>query len=175
VDCTNVLADITVGCMGGAGEQWLIVRNRRGRELLDLLGDEVRVSAPGRGCSRAGAVKGFAANVARAAGGLPLRAMPDRLRPAMGWLMPRIGPKGLEFARARVEMKAVETVLHPRRAMPRHAAADEDHDPGPCPGAGRPYELTPEADEIAAPAQASAQAPAQAPASEAAALAVRRA
>jgi coenzyme F420 hydrogenase subunit beta len=119
VDCTNVLADITVGCMGGAGEQWLIVRNRRGRELLDLLGDEVRVSAPGRGCSRAGAVKGCAANVARAAGGLPLRAMPDRLRPAMGWLMPRIGPKGLEFARARVEMKAVETVLHPRRAMPR--------------------------------------------------------
>jgi hypothetical protein len=59
--------------------------------------------------------------------------------------------------------------------MPRHAAPDEDHDPGPCPGAGRPYELTPEADEIAAPAQASAQAPAQAPASEAAALAVRRA
>ena len=33
--------------------------------------------------------------------------------------MPRIGPRGLEFARARVEMKAVETVLHLRRQLPR--------------------------------------------------------
>jgi coenzyme F420 hydrogenase subunit beta len=33
--------------------------------------------------------------------------------------MPRIGPRGLEFARARVEMKAVETVLHLARAEPR--------------------------------------------------------
>ncbi len=33
--------------------------------------------------------------------------------------MPRIGPKGLEFARARIEMKAAETVLHLARAEPR--------------------------------------------------------
>ena len=46
-------------------------------------------------------MKGFLANVERAAGGLPLRRMPDWLRPIMGWLMPRIGPRGLEFARAR--------------------------------------------------------------------------
>ena len=30
-----------------------------------------------------------------------------------------IGPRGLEFARARVEMKAIETVLHLRRERPR--------------------------------------------------------
>ena len=57
-------------------------------------------------------------NVALAAGGLPVRSMPDWLRPIVGWLMPRIGPRGLEFARARVEMKAVETVLHLRRQHP---------------------------------------------------------
>ena len=34
VDYTNVLADITVGYMGGQGEQWLLVRNARGEELL---------------------------------------------------------------------------------------------------------------------------------------------
>ena len=45
--------------------------------------------------------------------------MPDWLRPIVGWLMPRIGPRGIEFARARVEMKAVETVLHLRRDVPR--------------------------------------------------------
>ena len=32
--------------------------------------------------------------------------------------MPRVGPRGLEFARARVEMKAAETVLHLRREKP---------------------------------------------------------
>lgn len=119
VDYTNVLADITVGYMGGQGEQWLLVRNDRGEELLDLLGDEVRLSTPGSAGKRRGPVKGFLANVERAAGGLPLRSMPDWLRPIVGWLMPRIGPRGLEFARARVEMKAVETVLHLRREKPR--------------------------------------------------------
>ncbi len=119
VDYTNVLADITIGYMGGQGEQWLILRNDRGAELFDLLGDEVRVAAPGSKGKRAGAVKGFLANVERAAGGLPLRAMPDWARPIVGWLMPRIGPRGLEFARARVEMKACETVMHLRREEPR--------------------------------------------------------
>ena len=118
VDYTNVLSDITVGYMAGQGEQWLVVRNERGEELLALLGDEVRVSAPGSAGKRAGAVRGFIGNVERAAGGLPLRAMPDWLRPVMGWLMPRVGPRGLEFARTRVEMKAAETVLHLRRLAP---------------------------------------------------------
>lgn len=115
VDYTNVLADITVGYMAGRGDQWLLVRNERGEELLELLGNEVDVRQPTSAGRRAGPVKGFIKNVERAAGGLPLRAMPDWLRPLMGWLMPRIGPRGLEFARARVEMKAAETVLHLRR------------------------------------------------------------
>ena len=33
--------------------------------------------------------------------------------------MPRIGPRGLEFARARVEMKAAKTIIHLRREEPR--------------------------------------------------------
>ena len=40
-------------------------------------------------------------------------------RPLVSWLRPRIGPKGLEFARARVEMKAIEAVLHLRQQAPR--------------------------------------------------------
>jgi coenzyme F420 hydrogenase subunit beta len=119
VDYTNVLADITVGYMGGEGEQWLLVRNERGEELLGLLGDEVVTRAPGSAGKRQGPVKGFLANVERAAGGLPLRRMPQWLRPVVGWLMPRLGPKGLEFARARLEMKAVETIVHLRREKPQ--------------------------------------------------------
>jgi coenzyme F420 hydrogenase subunit beta len=119
VDYTNVLSDLTVGYMGGEGEQWLIVRNDRGEELVALLGDEAVLHAPGSAGRRAGAVRGFMANLERAAGGLPLRRMPAWLRPLVGWLMPRVGPRGLEFARARIEMKALETVLHLRREMPR--------------------------------------------------------
>jgi coenzyme F420 hydrogenase subunit beta len=119
VDYTNVLADITVGYMGGQGEQWLLVRNQRGEELLGLLGDEVRISEPGSAGKRAGPVKGFLKNVELAAGGLPLRSMPNWLRPLVGWLMPKIGPRGLEFARTRVEMKAIETVINLRRQYPQ--------------------------------------------------------
>ena len=115
VDYTNVLADITVGYMGGEGEQWLLVRNETGEELLSLLGDEVRLSEPGDKGKRKASVAGFIANTERAAGGLPVRGMPDWVRPLVAWLMPKIGPRGLEFARARLEMKASETVLHLRR------------------------------------------------------------
>jgi len=138
VDYTNVLADLTVGYMGGQGEQWLLVRNPRGEALLELLAGEVRVSEPGSAGRRAGAVKGFLANVERAAGGLPLRRMPAWLRPIVGWLMPRIGPRGLEFARARVEMKAIETVLHLRREAARRM---KHMIPGHVWALARPYGL----------------------------------
>ena len=119
VDYTNVLADITVGYMAGEGDQWLLVRNQRGEELVSLLGSELTTMPLHSRGKRQGAVKGFLANTRLAAGGLPLRRMPPWLRPVVGWLMPRIGPRGLEFARARVEMKAIETVLHLRRHVPR--------------------------------------------------------
>jgi coenzyme F420 hydrogenase subunit beta len=118
VDYTNSLSDLTVGYMGGTGEQWLVVRNDRGAELVALLGDELNTEAPADSGNRTGPVKGFMANTERAAGGLPLRRMPMWLRPIVGWLMPKVGPKGLEFARARVEMKAIETILHLRRERP---------------------------------------------------------
>jgi coenzyme F420 hydrogenase subunit beta len=119
VDYTNALADLTVGYMGGEGEQWLVVRNDRGEELVALLGDELAVAEPGSAGRRHGPVRGFLGNVERAAGGLPLRRTPGWLRPILAVVMPRFGPRGLEFARARVEMKAIETVLHLRRERPR--------------------------------------------------------
>ena len=57
VDYTNVLADITVGYMGGEGEQWLIIRNDRGEELVALLGDEVVTAAPGSGWKVEGSIQ----------------------------------------------------------------------------------------------------------------------
>jgi len=116
VDYTNVLADLTVGYMGGSGSQWLLVRNPRGEELVGLIEPELRIEPLESRGRRAGPVRAYAENVARAAGGLPLRRMPDWLRPIAGRMQRWFGPKGLEFARTRVEMKAIETVLHLRRA-----------------------------------------------------------
>jgi coenzyme F420 hydrogenase subunit beta len=145
VDYTNVLADITIGYMGGQGEQWLIVRNQRGEELLSLLGAEIRTTRPGSAGNRRAPVKGFRANVERAAGGLPLRRMPDWLRPIVGWLMPKFGPRGLEFARSRVEMKAIETVLHLRREQPQRIKSMV---PSHVWRLVKPYGLEPTRDEL---------------------------
>jgi coenzyme F420 hydrogenase subunit beta len=144
VDYTNRLADITVGYMAGEGEQWLIVRNARGQEMLDAIASEVALTTPGSAGKRAGSVKGFVENTRLAAGGLPLRRMPDWLRGVMAWLMPRIGPRGLEFARARVEMKAAETILHLRREEP---AKIKNMVPEHVWNLARPYGLSPEKGE----------------------------
>jgi coenzyme F420 hydrogenase subunit beta len=105
----------------------------------------VRLSRPGSAGKRRSAVAGFLANTERAAGGLPLRAMPDWLRPIVGWLMPRIGPRGLEFARSRLEMKACETVVHLRRAVPRRV---RHMVPAHVWALVAPYGLTPAEDEL---------------------------
>jgi len=144
VDYTNALADITVGYMGGQGEQWVLVRNARGEELLAGLGDEVELKTPGTAGKRQGSVKGFIANVARAAGGLPLRRMPDWVRPIVSFLMPRIGPRGLEFARTRVEMKAAETVMHLRNEEPKRM---KTMIPNHVWDLVAPYDITPEPGE----------------------------
>ena len=144
MDYTNSLADITVGYMAGQGEQWLLVRNARGEELLALLGGEVRTAAPGSAGKRQAPVKGFLKNTERAAGGLPVRGMPNFLRPLVGWLMPKVGPRGLEFARARLEMKAVETILHLRRQEPRRL---RHMVPAHVWALVAPYGLTPDEDE----------------------------
>jgi len=158
VDYTNALADITVGYMAGQGEQWLVVRNAVGEDLVELLGTEVRLSEPGSAGKREGSVRGFIRNTELAAGGLPMRGMPDWLRPVVGWLMPKVGPRGLEFARARLEMKAAETVLHLRHARPRRMRAMiPDH----VWALVAPYGLTPAEGERGAVTAAEAQAEAQ--------------
>lgn len=118
VDYVNRLSDITIGYMGGDGDQWVISRNTRGDALLALIAPDLTTLPLTDKGKRMGAVKGFMENTARAAAGMPLRRMPNWLRPLVSLLQPLIGPRGLEFARARVEMKAIEAILHLRRSHP---------------------------------------------------------
>lgn len=147
VDYTNRLADITVGYMAGEGDQWLIVRNARGAEMLENLSGEIYLAAPGSKGHRQGGVKGFIENTRLAAGGLPLRRMPDWLRGIVAWVQPRFGPRGLEFARARLEMKAAETILHLRREEP---AKMKNMIPAHVWNLAAPYGLTAETGETVA-------------------------
>jgi coenzyme F420 hydrogenase subunit beta len=97
VDYTNVLADITVGYMGGEGEQWLLVRNERGSELLPLLGDEVVTRTPGSAGKRHGAVAGCLKNVQLETVVHLRREMPRRMKnmvPIHIW--PLVAPCGLK-------------------------------------------------------------------------------
>ncbi len=147
VDYSNVLSDITVGYMAGRGEQWVLVRNARGQAMLDLLQGEVKLTPVTTAGKRQGPVAGFLKNVELAAGGLPLRRMPNWLRPIVSWFMPRVGPRGLEFAKARLEMKAVEAVLHLRREEP---ARMKNMLPAHVWALVKPYGLTPQAGETSA-------------------------
>lgn len=121
-DYTNALSDLTVGYMAGQGDQWLVVRNRQGRELVDLLASELVTAPLASAGGRAGAVKAFLGNLERAVNGLPVRRAPRWLRPVIAWAMPKFGPKGLEFARTRVEMKQLEGIVTLRRHRPHRLA-----------------------------------------------------
>lgn len=119
VDYTNALSDVTVGYMAGTGAQWLIVRNERGAALVDAMGDSLEVSTLGTSGDRTSPVRAFVRQLERVNGGMPLRRTPKLLRPLVSWAMTRFGPKGLEFARARVEMRNAQAILTLRAIRPR--------------------------------------------------------
>ena len=118
-DYTNALSDITVGYMGGDGEQWLLVRNARGAAMLDLLRGEVELSEPGSRGNREKPLRTFVSVLSKQAGGMPVRRPPRWIKPVIGWAQATFGPKGLEFARTRVEMKAAEGIINLRAERPR--------------------------------------------------------
>ncbi len=119
MDYVNSLADITVGYLGGDGDQWLLVRNERGRSLLGLVADELETHPLTTAGRREKPVHGFLRNLERASGGLPVRRIPRWLRPLVARMQRRFGPRGLEFARARIDMKALEGIVSLRRHQPR--------------------------------------------------------
>jgi coenzyme F420 hydrogenase subunit beta len=143
-DYTNALADVTVGYMAAEGDQWLLVRNARGRELAALLGDEVRLSALGSRGDRRGPVRTFVRILERQKGGMPVRRAPRWVRPLIGWAQARFGPKGLEFARTRVEMKVAEGIVNLRAERPRRLRTMV---PAFAWRLAAPYGLTPRAGE----------------------------
>ena len=146
VDYTNVLADITVGYMAGRASSgcwsatsaarscwacWATRSARRARQRR-------QTPRPGDGLPEERAARRRWPAAAPAA---RLAAAAGRLADAQGRpARPRVRPR-------RVEMKAVETVVHLRREQPRRA---QGHGARPRLGAGRAYGLAPTAGGAAA-------------------------
>jgi coenzyme F420-reducing hydrogenase beta subunit len=109
-DYTNAGADLVVGYMGAEfGRQWITVRNDRGAELLALVEEELD-GAPvsSRGDRRQAVQQGIDA-YDRA-----LR-LPRWLAELVGFVVQRVGPRGLEYGRFSIDSHFTRNALWLRR------------------------------------------------------------
>lgn len=123
-DYVNGLADLVVGYMGSpVGWQWLVVRNDRGQELLDLIEGELE-SQPviSKGERQAAVQQGITAYDDDNAPDLPMW-----LARIMAVVINQIGPKGLEFAKFSIDSHFTRNYLYVRRTHPEKL---EQHVPG---------------------------------------------
>ncbi|WP_296897139.1 Coenzyme F420 hydrogenase/dehydrogenase, beta subunit C-terminal domain, partial [Thiohalocapsa sp.] len=114
-DYANTLADITIGYMGARlGWQWVLVRTARGAELLDLLRGDLDVGTLDSAGDRTRGVPRYIQMLAK-----PPAKPPKPIRRLIAWLQRHRGPRGLEFARAIIEMKMLRNLHHVRTHFPR--------------------------------------------------------
>jgi coenzyme F420 hydrogenase subunit beta len=120
-DYTNAGADLVVGYMGATfGRQWIVVRNPKGQRLLELVEAELD-TAPviSRGDRRAAVQQGIDAYDKAV-------RLPRWLAEAVGWLVQRLGPQGLEYARFSIDSHFTRNTLWLRR---HHGPMVERHIP----------------------------------------------
>jgi len=120
-DYTNAGADLVVGYMGaGFGQQWITVRNDTGAALLALVEPELEQAPVSSGGDRRQAVQQGIDAYDKA-----LR-LPMWLAEVVGWLVQRVGPKGLEYGRFSIDSHFTRNALWLRR---NHPAMAERHIP----------------------------------------------
>lgn len=117
-DYVNGLADLVVGYMGAPfGWQWLVVRNERGQEMLDLVWDQLETQPVTSAGDRHPAVQ---QSIPAYDKGVTLPMWAAKL---VGLVIERIGPKGLEYARFSIDSHFTRNYLYVRRNYPQKLAA----------------------------------------------------
>jgi coenzyme F420 hydrogenase subunit beta len=114
-DYVNSLADLVVGYMGAPfGWQWIVVRNDTGKEMLDLVQDQLRTQPVSSEGDRKAAVQQ----------GIPAYdqgvTIPMWAAKLMGVVIDRIGPKGLEYAKFSIDSHFTRNYLYTRRNHPEN-------------------------------------------------------
>ena len=120
-DYTNAGADLVVGYMGaGFGRQWLVVRNPKGQQLLDLVEPELETApVSSRGDRRQAVQQGIDAYDKAV-------RLPLWLAEVVGWFVQRFGPSGLEYGKFSIDSHFTRNALWLRR---HHGSMVERHIP----------------------------------------------
>ena len=114
-DYPNTLADITIGYMGAElGWHWVLVRNDRGQALFDIIAPELEMGRLTSAGDRARGMPRYLQMLAR-----PPGKPPKPIRRLIAWLQRNRGPRGLEFARAIIEMKLFRNLDYVRKHVGR--------------------------------------------------------
>jgi coenzyme F420 hydrogenase subunit beta len=117
-DYVNSLADLVVGYMGAPfGWQWIVVRNDQGREMLDLVMDQLETQPVMSQGDRHQAVQ---QSIPAYDKGVTLPMWAAKL---MGVVIEKIGPKGLEYARFSIDSHFTRNYLYTKRNHPEKLEA----------------------------------------------------
>ena len=112
-DYVNSLADLVVGYMGAPfGWQWIVVRNDTGKEMLNLVQDQLDTQEVMSQGDRHQAVQ---QSIPAYDKGVTL---PMWAAKVMGVVIERIGPKGLEYARFSIDSHFTRNYLYLQRNYP---------------------------------------------------------
>lgn len=121
-DYVNGLADLVVGYMGAEfGWQWIVERNQTGRQLLDLVRDELDFTDVVESGARKAAVQQGITAYDKSV------TLPMWVAKAMGIVIEKIGPRGLEYARFSIDSHFTRNYVYVLRNYPgkldRHVPA----------------------------------------------------
>ncbi|BAY62298.1 coenzyme F420 hydrogenase/dehydrogenase beta subunit [Calothrix brevissima NIES-22] len=117
-DYVNSLADLVVGYMGAPfGWQWIVVRNDTGKEMLDLVKDQLDTQPVMSQGNRKEAVQQSIPAYDKAV------TLPMWAAKLMGVVIERIGPKGLEYARFSIDSHFTRNYLYVKRNHPEKLEA----------------------------------------------------
>ena len=117
-DYVNSLADLVVGYMGAPfGWQWIMVRNQTGKEMLDLVREQLNTQPVMSQGDRKAAVQ---QSIPAYDKGVTLPMWAAKL---MGVVIEKIGPKGLEYARFSIDSHFTRNYLYLKRNHPEKLAA----------------------------------------------------
>ncbi|MCP6761416.1 MAG: Coenzyme F420 hydrogenase/dehydrogenase, beta subunit C-terminal domain [Fischerella sp. CENA71] len=117
-DYVNSLADLVVGYMGAPfGWQWIVVRNERGKEMLELVKEQLETQPVMSQGDRTAAVQQSIPAYDKAV------TLPMWAAKLMGVVIEKIGPKGLEYARFSIDSHFTRNYLYVKRNHPEKLAA----------------------------------------------------
>jgi coenzyme F420 hydrogenase subunit beta len=112
-DYVNSLADLVVGYMGAPfGWQWIVVRNDTGKEMLNLVHDQLDLKPVMSQGNRQAAVQQSIPAYDQAV------TLPMWAAKLMGVVIEKIGPKGLEYARFSIDSHFTRNYLYVKRNYP---------------------------------------------------------